>query len=53
MDTKKETKFVLAPEERTALLESKIERARAQVEAMVAQIEAVKKLKTVRYQIKD
>ena len=39
----KETKFVLAPEERAALLEAKYERARAQVEAMMAQIEAVKK----------
>ena len=40
----KETKFFLKPEERAALLEAKYERARAQVEAMMAQIEAVKKL---------
>ena len=46
MDIKKETKFVLAPEERVALIEAKYERARAQVEAMVAQMEAVKNLKT-------
>ena len=41
----KETKFVLAPEERAALIEAKYERARAQVESMIAQIEAVKKMK--------
>jgi hypothetical protein len=40
----KETKFVLGPEERAALLEAKYERARAQVEVMIAQIEAVKKI---------
>ena len=40
----KETKFFLGPEERAALLEAKYERARAQVEAMMAQIEAVKKI---------
>ena len=40
----KETKFVLGPEEREALLEAKYERARAQAEAMLAQIEAVKKI---------
>ena len=40
----KETKFVLRPEERAALLEAKYERARAQVEVMIAQIEAVKKI---------
>ena len=39
----KETKFFLKPEERAALLEAKYERARAQAEAMIAQIEAVKK----------
>jgi hypothetical protein len=40
----KETKFVLAPEERAALIEAKYERARAQVESMIAQIEAVRKM---------
>ena len=45
MENIKETKFVLAPEERAALIEDKVKRARAQVEAMIAQIEAVKKVK--------
>ncbi len=40
----KETKFVLGSEERAALLEAKYERARAQAEAMIAQIEAMKKI---------
>ena len=40
----KETKFVLGPEERAALLEAKYERARAQAEAMIVQIEAMKKI---------
>jgi hypothetical protein len=40
----KETKFVLSPEERMALIEAKYERARAQVESMIAQIQAVKKM---------
>jgi len=40
----KETKFVLAPEERAALIEAKYERARAQVESMIAQIKEVKKV---------
>ena len=40
----KETKFFLKPEERAALIEAKYERARAQAEAMMAQIQAVKKL---------
>jgi hypothetical protein len=40
----KETKFVLGPEERAALLEAKYERARAQAEAMIAQIQALKKI---------
>jgi hypothetical protein len=50
MENIKQSKFVLAPEERAALLEAKYERARAQVEAMIAQIEAVKKIfaKTVK-----
>jgi hypothetical protein len=41
----KENKFVLAPEERVALIESKIERANAQLESMIAQIEAVKRIR--------
>jgi len=45
MENIKETKFVLAPEERAALIEDKVNRARKQVEAMIAQIEAVKKVK--------
>jgi hypothetical protein len=45
MEDKKENKFFLEPEERVALIEGKVERARAQVEAMIAQIEAVKKVK--------
>ena len=40
----KEIKFVLEPEERAALLEAKYERARAQAEAMIAQIQALKKI---------
>lgn len=44
MENIKETKFVLTPEEREALIESKYERARAQVEAMIAQMEAIKKI---------
>jgi hypothetical protein len=40
----KETKFVLGPEELAALLEAKYERARAQTEAMIAQIDAAKKI---------
>ena len=40
----KENKFVLAPDERAALLESKIARANAQLESMIAQIEAVKRI---------
>jgi len=47
----KETKFVLGLEERAALLQAKYERARAQAEAMIAQIEAVKK--TVDHTLKD
>jgi hypothetical protein len=47
----KETKFFLEPEERAALLEAKYERARAQAEAMIAQIEAVKK--TIDQSLKD
>ena len=44
MEDIKQNKFFLAPEERAALLEAKYERARAQVEVMIAQIEAVKKI---------
>jgi hypothetical protein len=44
MENIKQNKFFLAPEERAALLEAKYERARAQVEAMIAQIEAAKKI---------
>ena len=40
----KENKFVLAPAERVALIESKIERANAQLESMMAQIEAAKRI---------
>jgi hypothetical protein len=40
----KETKFFLGPEERAALLEAKYERAKAQAEAMIAQIQALKKI---------
>ena len=39
----KENKFVLAPEERAALIESKIQRANARLTTMLVQIEAVKK----------
>jgi hypothetical protein len=46
MEEKKQDKIFLAPEERMALLEAKYERARAQVEAMMAQIDAVKRLTT-------
>ena len=52
MENIKQSKFFLEPEERVALIESKFERAQAQVEAMIAQIEASKKLKTV-YPSKD
>ena len=38
-------KFILSPTERTALLESKIARAGAQLESMIAQIEAAKRIK--------
>jgi hypothetical protein len=44
MDNIKETKFVLAPEERMALIEAKYERARAQLESMIVQLEAIKKI---------
>ena len=47
MENIKQNKFFLEPEERAALLEAKYERARAQIQAMIAQIEAVKKFKTV------
>jgi hypothetical protein len=47
MENIKQSKFFLAPEERAALLEAKYERARAQIEAMIAQINTTKKLKTV------
>jgi hypothetical protein len=52
MENIKQNKFFLEPEERVALIESKFERAQAQIEAMIAQIEAAKKLKTV-YPSKD
>ena len=45
MENENQNKIFLAPEERVALIEGKVERARAQVEAMLAQIEAVKKVK--------
>jgi hypothetical protein len=45
MENKIETKFILAPEEKVALIEAKYQRARAQVESMIAQIEAAKKVK--------
>ena len=44
MENKKQNKFFLEAEERVALIESKFERAQAQVEAMIAQIEATKKI---------
>ena len=44
MEDKKQNKFFLNPEERVALIESKVERAREQVELMIAQIEVVKKV---------
>ena len=53
METKKQVKFVLKPEEKAALIEAKYERARAQIDAMLAQIEAVRNLKTVYHQIED
>jgi hypothetical protein len=46
MENKIQDKIFLAPEERVALIERKLERARVQVDAMIAQIEAVKKVKT-------
>jgi hypothetical protein len=45
MENKNQDKIFLAPEERVALIERKLERAQAQVDAMIAQIEAVKKSK--------
>jgi hypothetical protein len=53
MENIKQSKFFLAPEERAALLEAKYERARAQIEAMIAQIEAVKESITVRDTVED
>jgi len=44
MENKKQNKFFLEAEERVALIESKFERAQAQVEAMIAQIKAVKEI---------
>ena len=41
----KENKFILAPNERAALLASKIDRANAQLQSMIAQIEAMKRIK--------
>ena len=46
MENKIQDKIFLAPEERVALIERKLERARVQVDAMIAQMEAVKKVKT-------
>jgi len=43
MENKTQDKIFLAPEERVALIESKLARAQAQVQAVLAQIEAVKK----------
>jgi hypothetical protein len=51
MEDMKQNKFFLEPEERAALLEAKYERARAQIQSMIAQIEAVKKI--VYHQIED
>jgi hypothetical protein len=45
MENKTQDKIFLAPEERVALIERKLERARVQVDAMIAQMEAVKKVK--------
>ena len=40
MENKIQDKIFLAPEERVALIERKLERARVQVDAMIAQMEA-------------
>jgi hypothetical protein len=40
-----DSKFILSPTERTALLESKIDRAAAQLQSMIAQIEVAKRIK--------
>ena len=53
MENIEQSKFFLAPEERAALLEAKTKRAQAQIEAMIAQIEAVKKSKTVGETVED
>lgn len=41
----KENKFILAPEERAALIESKIQRANARLATMLVQIDAIKRIK--------
>jgi len=46
MENKIQDEIFLAPEERVALIERKLERAKVQVNAMTAQIEAVKKVKS-------
>ena len=45
MENKIQDKIFLSPEERVALIEHKLERARVHVNAMIAQMEAVKKVK--------
>jgi hypothetical protein len=42
-----QNKFFLEPEERAALIESKIDRAQAQITEMIAQIELLNKSKTI------
>lgn len=44
----KATKFILSPNERAALIESKIERASAQLQAMLAQIEVATRIKKLK-----
>jgi uncharacterized small protein (DUF1192 family) len=43
-----DSKFVLSPTERVALIESKIERAAAQLQSMIAQIDAAKRIKSLK-----
>jgi hypothetical protein len=41
----KENKFFLSPEERATLIESKISRANARIDSLIAQIEEAKRIK--------
>ena len=45
MENKTQDKIFLAPEERVALIARKLERARVYVDAMIAQMQAVQKVK--------